>query len=73
MFAPCPDVGGEPASDKNSKMLILDLLCTCVRSHTYRFKYFALRNNLCIKVCVRVGVGWGGKGADALPYFMVLS
>ena len=50
VFAPGTDIGHEPYPDKNSKMLILDLLCACIRAHTYRFKYFALRNNLCVKV-----------------------
>jgi hypothetical protein len=51
-FSPGVDVGHEPYSDKNSKMLILDLLCSCIRVHSYRFKYFAIRNNLCVKVRV---------------------
>jgi hypothetical protein len=44
------DIGKETYSDKNVKLLIIDLLCVWVRSHTYRFKYFLLRNNLCVKI-----------------------
>jgi hypothetical protein len=58
VFAPFPsqgdgsalDIGKEPYTDKNVKLLIIDLLCVWVRSHTYRFKYFLLRNNLCVKI-----------------------
>lgn len=46
--------------------LIVDLFCFCVVSHSYRAKYYVLRNNVVEKVCVhgvwvmdcRIG-GWG--------------
>jgi hypothetical protein len=50
VFGPGPSLGKESVADKNSKGLIMDLLSVNVRPHSFRFKYFALRNNLCMKV-----------------------
>ena len=43
--------------------LVVDLLCFCVVSHSYRIKYYVLRNNVVEKVCVRcLDRGGGGAG-----------
>ena len=49
-FTPGQRLGMEPAADKNSKMLLADFLSVCCQAHSFRFKYFTLRNNLVVKV-----------------------
>lgn len=56
---PTGGAGGAGGADVRAKMLqvsrghICDLLSFCVRSHTFRMKYFVLRNNVVRYVCAR--------------------
>eukprot|EP00966_Prymnesium_polylepis_P091955 2128741-Prymnesium_polylepis.1 len=39
----------------SSRQHVCELLCFCVHKHSYRIKYFILRNNVLVKVLKLVG------------------
>lgn len=48
------DTGDAPTTSAHTLGLIVELLCYCVTQHSYRIKYYILRNNVVEKVCVLV-------------------
>ena len=48
--APSPASTSPAAASPATLNLIVELLCFCVKSHSYRIKYYVLRNNVVEKV-----------------------
>ena len=69
----CPAVRARMQGGKDSSRgvpaaslgLIIELLSFCVQHHSFRIKYYTLRNQMIDKVGVGVGWGWGrGQPGD---------